>query len=80
MKGDEKGKPHISIPQKSAVAIVPPKKVRTFAYRHMLPSSATPPLSRPAGLLARISRTLTLWVSNRLFGRCTIMLGRIPKS
>ena len=25
---DEKGKPHISIPQKSAVAIVPPKKVR----------------------------------------------------
>jgi len=29
MKGDEKGKPHISIPQKSAVAIVPPKKVRT---------------------------------------------------
>lgn len=30
MKGDEKGKPHISIPQKSAVAIVPPKKVHSF--------------------------------------------------
>jgi bud emergence protein 1 len=28
IKGDEKGKPQISIPQKSAVAIVPPKKVR----------------------------------------------------
>ncbi|KAL2177682.1 uncharacterized protein P884DRAFT_277409 [Thermothelomyces heterothallicus CBS 202.75] len=29
---DEKGKPHISIPQKSAVAIVPPKKVIRALY------------------------------------------------
>ncbi|KAL2138298.1 hypothetical protein VTI28DRAFT_7002 [Corynascus sepedonium] len=32
MKGEEKGKPHISIPQKSAVAIVPPKKVIRALY------------------------------------------------
>jgi bud emergence protein 1 len=32
MKGEERGKPQISIPQKSAVAIVPPKKVRTLRF------------------------------------------------
>lgn len=32
MKSEEKNKPHISIPQKTAVAIVPPKKVRHFGY------------------------------------------------
>jgi hypothetical protein len=35
MKGEDKNKPHISIPQKSAVAIVPPKKVRHSGYRSM---------------------------------------------
>lgn len=53
MKGDEKGKPHISIPQKTAVAIVPPKKVRTFRFR---PSSypERPPAGKPrsVGLVA----------------------------
>ncbi|KAK4234910.1 hypothetical protein C8A03DRAFT_37275 [Achaetomium macrosporum] len=32
IKADEKNKPHISIPQKSAVAIVPPKKVIRALY------------------------------------------------
>ncbi|KAL1843075.1 hypothetical protein VTJ49DRAFT_3210 [Mycothermus thermophilus] len=32
IKSEEKGKPHISIPQKSAVAIVPPKKVIRALY------------------------------------------------
>lgn len=35
MKSEEKNKPHISIPQKAAVAIVPPKKVRHFGSRLM---------------------------------------------
>ncbi len=51
MKGDEKGKPHISIPQKSAVAIVPPKKVRTD--RSLIASSHLPeqdPLCGPVTL------------------------------
>jgi hypothetical protein len=85
MKGDERGKPQISIPQKSAVAIVPPKKVRTFGYGLDTPNSlqwADPALWAwwLASLLARIDKPLTLSLWNRLSGRFTTTRRRTPKS
>ncbi|KAL2164936.1 hypothetical protein VTH06DRAFT_232 [Thermothelomyces fergusii] len=43
---EEKGKPHISIPQKSAVAIVPPKKVIRALYDYTAQSSEELSFSR----------------------------------
>jgi hypothetical protein len=55
IKGDERGKPQISIPQKSAVAIVPPKKVRTLGYGldnpKWFPAGKQTPLCGPGGWL-----------------------------
>ena len=77
---DDKGKPQISIPQKSAVAIVPPKKVRPYLR---LSPSASHLQPRSAGLFsgsARPTQKLTLRVPNRLFVPSTIIPRRIPKS
>jgi hypothetical protein len=84
MKGDKENKHNISIPQKSAVAIVPPKKVRTF--RNTFNRRRRPPAGRPrsVGLLrspAPASRMiLTPSMPNRLSGRFTTMKRRIRKS
>ncbi|KAK4126452.1 hypothetical protein N657DRAFT_710214 [Parathielavia appendiculata] len=46
IKGEEKGKPQISIPQKSAVAIVPPKKVIRALYDYTAQNSQELSFSR----------------------------------
>lgn len=43
IKGDKDMKPHVSIAPKSAVAIVPPKKVRLTAVPHICTIRITDP-------------------------------------
>lgn len=71
IKGEKDGKPHVSIAPKSALAIVPPKKVRHhLAIRHCIPISQNNPLGP---LVACFSTSPARWAR---WARWALTMGR----
>jgi len=81
IKGDKENKPHISIAPKSAVAIVPPKKVRLDS-EHSIPRWVHEPRSTEgARILAATAATMLMPLRlNRLSERSTITKHKLRKN